>query len=47
MSTPAPRRLRDLLTFGTESDDEFNITPCKPKKTNDADQIGNRKLEAM
>ncbi|KAL7731303.1 hypothetical protein ACLKA6_014473 [Drosophila palustris] len=47
MSTPAPRRLRDLLTFSTESDDEFNITPCKPNKTNDAVQIGNRKLEAI
>lgn len=45
MTTPAPRRTRDLLTFSAESDDEFSITPCKPGKTKDAGQINSRKLD--
>jgi len=45
MTTPAPRRTRDLLTFAAESDDEFSITPCKPGKTKDAAQIVTRKLD--
>ncbi|EDW68213.2 dual specificity protein kinase TTK [Drosophila virilis] len=47
MTTPAPRHVRDLLAFGTDSEDEYSITPCKSQKTKNADQAGSRKLEAI
>lgn len=45
MTTPAPRRVKDLLAFGTDSDDEYSITPCKPQKAKDANKNCVKKLE--
>lgn len=45
MTTPAPRRVKDLLAFGTDSDDEYSITPCKPQKAKNAIRNGAKKLE--
>jgi len=48
MTTPLPRRLKDLVSFDADSDDEYSIiTPCKPKNTKDAAQTAVGKSETM
>ncbi|XP_060648875.1 dual specificity protein kinase TTK [Drosophila nasuta] len=44
MTTPAPRRVRDLLAFYSDSEDEGSTAPCKPT---DAHPIGDRKPQAI